>query len=70
MPTIIPADRWEFDPDKLDTGFQPNHGCELTTESILHSMDEINARPETGELFRLIKESSQYAQGKVDAKNL
>ena len=67
MPTVIPASNWHFDPDKIDTGFQPNHGHELTTDALLRSMEEINARPETDELFRLIKESDQYACGRNHA---
>ena len=70
MATVIPADRWDLDPDRLETGFQPNHGSQLTTKSILRSMDEINARPETDEFFRLIRESSQYAPGKDNEQNM
>lgn len=64
MPTIIPADRWNFDPGKMDRGFQQNHGQELSTEAILESMDELDSRPETEELFRLICKSGQYVVGR------
>ena len=65
MATIIPADKWNFDQAKINTGFQPNNGCVLTTEAILESMKEINSRPETKEFFDLIKKSDQYITGRV-----
>ncbi len=64
MPTIIKADRWEFDPDALETGFSPNHGQNLTTESIIASMDDVESRPEMQELDRMLKESPCYLKGK------
>lgn len=66
MPTVI-HDGIPIDPQRIETGFQPNHGVELTTESILGSMKELDARPEMGELFQLILQSAQYVRGKKDA---
>lgn len=66
MPTVI-HDDIKFDPERIDTGFQPNHGQELTTEAILQSMAELDARPEMNKLFELIRESGQYAKGKQNA---
>ncbi len=68
MPTIIRSDKWNFDPENIERGFQQNHGQELTTQAILESMDELDARPETGELFRLICESGQYVAGRYEEK--
>lgn len=66
MPTTIPAHKWDYDPQRIETGFQPNHGQELSTERILASMEELNSRPEMDELFRLLRNSSQYTAGKSD----
>lgn len=65
MPTIISANKWDYDPQRIDTGFQPNHGQELSTERILASMKELNSRPEMDEIFRLLRDSSQYSAGKT-----
>lgn len=65
MPTLISADRWEFDPDRLPTGLSPNHGQELSTDAILKKMDEIEARPEIAEMDRKLMESLYYLRGKA-----
>lgn len=65
MPTIIPADQWDFDPQSLDTGFQPNHGQELTTEAILASMEEVENREEMKTLDSLLKESPFHMKRKI-----
>lgn len=61
MPQVI-HDNINFDPEKIDTGFQPNHGQELTTEAILASMEALDKRPEMKKLFELIKQSGQYTR--------
>lgn len=66
MPTVI-HDGIPIDPQRIETGFQPNHGVELTTESILQSMKELDARPEMDVLLQLIRQSAQYISGKKDA---
>lgn len=48
MPTVI-HDGILINPQSIETGFQPNHGVELTTESILQSMKELDDRPEMAE---------------------
>lgn len=67
MPTIIDCEQWDFDPDRLDTGFQPNSGDSMTTQAILDSMAELEQRPEMKELVKLIRQSGQYAKGKNNA---
>lgn len=66
MPTVI-HDGILINPQSIETGFQPNHGVELTTESILQSMKELDDRPEMDELFSLILQSTQYTRGNQDA---
>ena len=56
MPTVI-HDEIKLDPERIETGFQPNHGQELTTEAILKCLAELDARPEMSELFELIRRS-------------
>ena len=66
MPTVI-HDGILINPQSIETGFQPNHGVELTTESILQSMKELDDRPEMDELFSLILQSTKYTRGNQDA---
>ncbi|WP_206214304.1 hypothetical protein [Desulfovibrio sp. ZJ369] len=47
-----------------DTEFQPNHGCNLTTDGILESLHEIESRPEMAELDNLLMASGAYLRGK------
>lgn len=67
MPTVIECERWDFDPEAIDTGFQPNTGETLATQAILESMDSLRKRPEMKELVSLIKNSAQYAPGRKNA---
>ncbi|WP_300786299.1 hypothetical protein [uncultured Desulfovibrio sp.] len=66
MPTVISAQKWNYDPQRIETGFQQNHGQDMSTAGILASMKELDARPEMDELFRLLRESSQYSEGKAN----
>jgi len=59
MPRLIPAGK-NFNPDAIDTGFAPNHTCELSTDKILSSLQELSGRPEMAELADLVKKSPQY----------
>ena len=43
MPTVI-HDEIKLDPERMETGFQPNHGQELTTEAILKSIRSVCQR--------------------------
>ncbi len=71
MPTVIPADRWEFDPEKLGPKLMENHEpkTEITTEGILEGLEKLYSRPEMDELDKLIMQSNMYLPGKADAKN-
>lgn len=64
MPTIIPADLWEPIPDRLKTGFSPNHGQPLTTEAIIASMDEVDSRPEMHRLDEMMMTPPDYLKRK------
>lgn len=65
MPTVISAQKWDYDPQRIETGFQQNHGQDLSTDNILASMRELDSRPEMDDLFRLLRESSQFSEGKT-----
>jgi hypothetical protein len=60
MPRLIPVAGTTFDAGKIDTGFSPNHECNLSTEEILTSLDELSRRSEMAEFTSLVKQSPQY----------
>lgn len=62
--TIISASKWDMPAGCFDVDLQPNHGCNLTTEGVLESLQEIENRPEMAELDRSLMASNSYLRGK------